>query len=72
MRIQDYIDMRPPNNSAELYELLLKYESRHESYRVKVSRNPERKEFAVIAFILFHMSLKLREMEMVFEGIVEN
>lgn len=29
--IQDFIDMKEPKNSAELYELLLKYESRHET-----------------------------------------
>lgn len=38
--IQDYIKMRVPKNSAELFELLLKYESGNETDHGGVSGSP--------------------------------
>lgn len=65
--------MRASKNSAEFYELLLKYENEHDTVHGGVSGSSSYTEgLAVINLILFlHVRLEMRIMEMVFQEEVE-
>lgn len=65
MLIQDYIKIRQPKTSAELYEFLLKYESKHE---VECGRVLGNRELAIMDLILpRQISLGMAVVKIVFE-----